>query len=140
MRSRFFALLCAALLLLTGCAPERMDDFDDRELVAPLPVEGLTAQTEFSEYDGKVEKIYVIVNNDRDDMFCYGEYFRLQKNVDGEWRDIKIDGYFNALALIVQPRSESSVPVFLKKHVKLPLLPGHYRIWIEQVSAEFDVK
>lgn len=43
----------------------------------------------------------------------------------------------------IMPNNAGTITLNLKDHVKLPLLPGHYRIWIgtyEEVSAEFDVK
>lgn len=143
MRSRFFALLCAALLLLTGCVPEPEDDFADYEFVEPPAVEGVTVRTELAEYNGNIEGIDVIVTNDRDERFFFGDSFTLQKSDNGSWRSIKTEGIIKDYSAAVLPRSPGRISVNLKDHIKLPLLPGHYRVWVgdyEKVSAEFDVK
>lgn len=79
MRSRFFVLFCAVLLLFTGCVSEPEDDFADYEWVEPPPVEGVTAQTEFAEYDGNIETIGILFANNRDQRFGFDWTFRLQK-------------------------------------------------------------
>lgn len=140
---KFFALFCAVLLLFTGCAPEPKDDFADYEWVEPAAVEGVTAQTELAEYNGNIEGIDVIVTNDLDERFFYGDSFTLQKSDNGSWRSIKTGGICKDYSAAILPRSLGCISVNLKDHVKLPLLSGHYRIWIgtyEQVSAEFDIK
>ena len=144
MRSRFFALFCAVLLLFTGCVSEPKDDFADYEWVEPPAVEGVTMRTEFPEYNGDLETISVMVTNDRDERFGFNWTFSLQKMVQDEWKPIKVS--YDRLTLEVNnmlPNTSGTIMLDLKNHVKLPLLPGHYRIWIgtrEQVSAEFDVK
>lgn len=147
MRSRFFVLFCAALLLLTGCVSEPKDDFADYEWVEPPAVEGVTAQTEFAEYDRNLKDLRVIVTNDSDEEFEYdSRIFYLNKKVGDQWKPININGshYPINLGEHVSPHSIGEIRLReIEDHFKLPLLPGHYRIWVgdgEQVSAEFDVK
>lgn len=141
---KFFALFCAVFLLLTGCVSEPKDDFADYEWVEPPAVEGVTMQTEFPEYDGNIETIGLIFANDRDQRFGFDYTFRLQKKVQDEWKPIKVR--YDRLTLEstnIMPNNAGTIMLDLKDHIKLPLLPGHYRIWIgtrEQVSAEFDIK
>lgn len=148
-RLKFTALVCALLtaVMLTGC-----DDFDYYEFIDYLPVENVTARTEFPEYSGDVEKITVIVNNDRDVKFACGsdQPFCIQKWSNEKWRPIKSGGAYHPTANFLYEHSESKVNVVLKDHVRLPLLPGRYRVWvgsfegdyeyIEAVPAEFTVK
>lgn len=148
------SVLCAVLLLLTGCAAKDedeisvfsdYDDFDDYSVTEYPPVEYLSAETEFAEYDGNVEKIWVGLTNDRDEYFHYDLNWQLEKEVDGEWRAIRFIG--ERVGDLVDrsiPRGTAPIGCELKDNVKQPLLPGHYRIWVgggsERVSAEFDVK
>lgn len=149
MRSRFLALFCAALLLFTGCVSEPKDDFADYEFVEPLPVEGVTAQTEFAEYGGNVEDLCIIVTNDSDEDFhCDPREFYLNKKVGDQWKPIKVGGFYNSIVMdtCVSPHSAEKIYLIeIEDHTKLPLLSGHYRIWVgkwngDMVPAEFDVK
>lgn len=146
IRTAAFALLTA--VMLTGCAPK--DDLADYEFVEPPAVEGVTAQTEFSEYDGNTEVIYVTVTNDRDERLSFNNSFYLQKLVGDEWKPINVGGDFPLLDRTMPAHAAGKVSVTLKDHVKLPLLPGQYRIWVGSgdgtyendilVPAEFTVK
>lgn len=139
------AILLTAFLLLTGCAPK--DDLADYELVEYPPIENVTARTEFDEYDGDVEEITVFITNDRDQRYYYDKFFQLQKNVDGEWkliRSIREEYFSDLLGIYIPERYFTSINIKLKDDVKLPLLPGRYRIWVggggERVPAEFTIK
>lgn len=140
---KFAALLLAVLLLLTGCAPK--DDFADYEFVEPPAIAGVTAQTEFSEYDGKSEHIIVNVTNDSNEYLDISfDYFSLQKDVDGIWRPIsKYNNISSLMGFVCPPHTSRPARVILKDHVKQPLLPGHYRVWVGgenwDVSAEFNI-
>lgn len=152
MKSKFFMLVCTLiLLLLTGCAQTLKDDFaEGYEYFTPPTVEGVTAQTEFAEYDGNTEVIYVTVINDTDEIFPVNEFFLLDKKVGDEWRRIRTEGFVYGFARKWEPHTTETFPIKLKDFTKLPLLPGHYRVWvgdletdieyIQAVPAEFDVK
>lgn len=143
LKIKFAAVICAFLLLLTGCA--RKDDFDDRPVIDYPPIEYLSAKTEFTEYDGNIEKIWVFLTNDRDKRFGFDYRWWLEKEADGEWRAIRFiaDQAFSFYAYYM-PRGTISIRCELKDHVKQPLLPGHYRLWVggegARVPAEFTVK
>ena len=142
LKTKFTAVLCALLLLLTGCAAK--DDFADYSVTEYPPIEYLSAETEFAEYDGNTEAIYVFLTNDRDEYFHFDYNWWLEKEVDGEWRAIKfIAEREYTLEANYMPRGTASIWCELKGNVKQPLLPGHYRFWVggsNRVSAEFDVK
>lgn len=140
---RYLVFLSAVLLLLTGCSPK--DDFDDYEIVEYPPVENVSAKTEFDEYDGDTESIVVFITNDRDERFLFDYYISLQKDVDGVWRPIRIiKEVYDLVARYMSERSTMPLEFGLKEYVKLPLLPGRYRIWVgnerERLPAEFTIK
>ena len=143
MLKKITSALCAALLLLTGCAAK--DDFADYSVTEYPPVEYLSAKTEYAEYDGNVEKIWVYLNNGSDKGFHYDYWWLLEKEVDGEWRAIRfIQDRVSDLLDRSSGRGTIAILCNLKDNVKQPLLPGHYRLWVGgddgRVSAEFDVK
>lgn len=148
------SVLCAVLLLLTCCAARDeddisgfsdYDDFVDYSVTEFPPIEYLSAETEFAEYDGNVEKIWVFLTNDRDEYFHYDYWWRLEKEFDGEWRAIRFIGEMEGdLVDHSIPRGTASIGYELKDNIKQPLLPGHYRIWVggsgQRVPAEFTIK
>lgn len=136
-------LLCAAALLLTGCAAK--DDFADYSVTEYPPIEYLSAEAEFSEYDGNVEKIWVILSNHRDEEFHFDHRWWLEKEVDDGWRAIRFlkEREYDLLDRSIK-RGSVYILCDLKDNVKQPLLPGHYRLWVggegERVPAEFTIK
>ncbi len=148
-RIKSAALVCAVLLLLTGCAPR--DDFSEYELPDFLPIENVTAETEFSEYPGDTETIYVFITNNSEEYFYCGDFFFLEKSVNGKWKPIKTSGVDLLLGYTIPAHSEGNYcKASLKDFVKLPLLPGQYRVWVGSgdgtvessffIPAEFTVK
>ena len=143
LKIKFLAVLCALLLLLTGCAAK--DDFADYSVIEYSSVEYLSAETEFSEYDGSAENIWVYLDNNSDKEFHYDYWWKLEKKSNGEWKAIR---FIKSIELDLADRSSGrgiiAIPCDLKDHVKQPLLPGHYRLWVggegNRVSAEFDIK
>ncbi|MBD5384461.1 MAG: hypothetical protein HDR72_05635 [Ruminococcaceae bacterium] len=139
---KYLVFLCTVLLLLTGCSPK--DDFADYEVVEYPPVENVSAKTEFDEYDRDMDHITVLLTNDRDERFSFNYFISLQKDVDGEWRPIRIiKEEYDLLARYMPERSTMPLYLDLEEYVKLPLLPGRYRIWVggsEKVPAEFTIK
>ncbi|MDE6728115.1 MAG: hypothetical protein K2J80_09295 [Oscillospiraceae bacterium] len=151
LKTKCALILCAVLLLLTGCAAKDedsladYDDFADYSVTEFPPVEFLSAETEFAEYDGNVEKIYVILTNAIDEDFHFDYWWRLEKEVDGEWKAIRFikNREFDLLDRSIK-RGTITIACVFKEYVKQPLLPGHYRIWVggddERVPAEFTIK
>ena len=141
-KNKYLGFLFAVLLLLTGCSPK--DDFADYEFVEYPPVENVSAKTEFDEYDRDMDYITVLLTNDRDERFSFNYFISLQKDVDGEWRSIRIIKEVYDLLANYMPE-HSTIPLYfdLEEYVKFPLQPGRYRIWVggsEKVPAEFTIK
>ncbi len=142
-KMKFASFLCAVLLLLTGCASK--DDFADYSVTEYPPIEYLSAETEFSEYDGNVEKIEVFLSNHRDEAFHFDYVWWLEKEVDDGWKGIRFlkEREFDCLDRSMK-RGSVHILCNLKDNVKQPLLPGHYRLWVGgedgRVPAEFTIK
>lgn len=145
LKRRYASALWAVLLFLTGCAGKAKDDFADYSVTEYPPIEYLSAETEFPEYDGSTEGLCVFLTNDRDEDFHFDCEWRLDKDVDGEWRAIRFIKD-REIKLVDYYMQRDTVPIWcdLKKYVRLPLIPGHYRIWVggsgQRVPAEFDIK
>jgi len=142
MKKLYVIMICTVLMLLTGCSPQ--DDFADYKFEFP-PVENVSARTEFDEYDTDVKEISVELTNGRDELFSFDYCMFLQKYVDGEWRWIRIiKEEWDLLDPYMPEHSTGGCTFDLKEFVKLPLLPGRYRIWVGgsdgRVPAEFTIK
>ena len=146
MRSRFFALFCAMLLLLTGCAyDDPMDGFFTRSKLKYETVENVIIETEFPEYPNYTPQIAVNITNNSSDDFLYEYVFQLQKEENGKWRDLINSGTYAQQKITVPANSTGKHTVFLKGH--FPLMPdGNYRIGIGTAEpskyawGEFAVK
>lgn len=140
--------LCAAVMTSVGCKTTPKDNYVTGDYSQPIIAENITMETEFSEYDGSTEVIRATIVNNSDKEFGYGALFFLQKLDGEEWRFIVVQGLFQAWAGAVSPSKDCKVRFELKDHVKLPLLPGTYRVGFptgyEGASptpvAEFTVK
>lgn len=137
------AALAAVLLLLTGCSSG--DDFDDYSVTERPPVENVSAKTEFAEYDGNTEMIRVFLKNDRNEMFYFDNHWWLQKETESGWKPIRfIKERSWTLESSRMPHGTIGITCNLKEYIKLPLLPGRYRLLVggegERVYAEFTVK
>lgn len=146
MRSKLFPLLCAVLLLFTGCAyDDPMDGFFTRSKLKYETVENVVIETEFPEYPGYAPQIAVNITNNSSDDFLYEVVFQLQKEDNGKWRDLRNSGTYVLQQMTVPANSSSRHTVFLKGH--FPHLPdGNYRIGIGTAEpskyawGEFAVK
>lgn len=121
--------LCGAVLTAVGCSKaEPTDNFVEDDFPQPRISEVVVMETEFPEYDGGTEVINATIKNNGDSEYGYGERFVLQKLDGEEWRYIGVFGMFKMIAWGLPPGEEYPVIFELKEHVKLPLLPGRYRI------------
>lgn len=123
-------VLCGAVLTAVGCnKAESTDNFIKYDYPQLRISEDVVMETEFPEYDGSTEIIYATIKNNGDSDFYYGAHFVLQKLDGEEWRYIVVKGMFRGWASLIPPSQEHEKVSFeLKDHVKLPLLPGRYRI------------
>ncbi len=98
--------------------------------------EGLTMTVE----DIRTSEITVLITNNSGEEFTYGEYFSLQKQIDGQWYTIpvKADNVgFQDIAHILPDGESTSETYNLDLYGTLE--PGIYRLVVETLSAEFLV-
>lgn len=79
----------------------------------------------------------VLTNTTKKDMY-YGEYFKVQVKLDGEWYDLPVDLAFRDLAHELLAGAKAEETYALTAYGTLPA--GTYRLVVEEASDEFQVK
>ena len=98
--------------------------------------EGLTMTVE----DMGTSEITVRIANNSGEEFSYGEYFSIQKQIDGQWYTVPVRADnvgFQDIAHIL-PNGESASETY-NLDIYGTLEPGTYRLVVETLSAEFLV-
>jgi hypothetical protein len=116
---------------LNHCLPS----FDADELCAE-DTEGVSTTVE----DIGTSEITILIANNSGEEFTYGEYFSLQKQIDGQWytMPVRADNVgFQDIAHIL-PDGESASETY-NLDIYGTLEPGMYRLVVETLSAEFLV-
>lgn len=104
-----------------------------------LPAEG-TEGMSMTVQDIGTSEITVLIANNSGEEFTYGEYFSLQKQIDGQWytMPVRADNVgFQDIAHIL-PDGESASETY-NLDIYGTLEPGMYRLVVETLSAEFLV-
>ncbi len=99
-----------------------------------LPAEGTEGVSMTAQEIGTSE-ITVLISNNSGEEFTYGEYFSLQKQIDGQWYTMPVRP---DIAHIL-PDGESASETY-NLDIYGTLEPGMYRIVVETLSAEFLVE
>lgn len=105
------------------------------EQTAEVP-EGLTLTVE----DIGTSEITVRITNNSGEEFSYGEYFSIQKQIDGQWYTVPVRADnvgFQDIAHIL-PNGESASETY-NLNIYGTLEPGTYRLVVETLSADFLV-
>ena len=116
---------------LSHCLPS----FDADELCAE-DTEGVSMTVE----DIGTSEITILIANNSGEEFTYGEYFSLQKQIDGQWytMPVRADNVgFQDIAHIL-PDGESVSETY-NLDIYGTLEPGMYRLVVETLSIEFLV-
>ena len=103
----------------------------ENELKYEERLSGLLLTTTQEEYPVNVTQIICTVENPKQEEDAYGENFRLQKLVNGEWETVpfkKGGDSVKAIAWIAFPESQNKISYNIKYGFDLPLEPGEYRI------------
>ena len=123
---------CVAVLF-TGC--ERKAAF------ATTPVENVSISISDISPSGAT----VIITDKNPEPYVYGEWFKLQKEINGQWQDVPtvIDNYgFHEIGYIPDTNGEVKFEIDWQwLYGKLPA--GNYRLWKEvnfqKISIDFSV-
>ena len=89
-------------------------------------------------YEIGTSDITVLITNSSGEEFSYGEYFSLQKQIDGQWytMPVRADNIgFRDIAYIL-PNGKSASKTY-NLDIYGTLEPGLYRLVVETLSAEF---
>lgn len=105
------------------------------EQTAEVP-EGLTLTVE----DIGTSEITVRITNNSGEEFSYGEYFSIQKQIDGQWYTVPVRadnvGFQDIAHILTNGESASET---YNLNIYGTLEPGTYRLVVETLSAEFLV-
>ena len=126
------AFACVAALF-TGC--------ERKAASATTPVENVTIQISDISPSGAT----LVITDKNPEPYVYGEWFRLQKEVNGQWQDVPtvIDNYgFHEIGYIPDANGEVKFPINWEwLYGKLPA--GTYRIFKEvnrqEIFIEFEI-
>lgn len=85
-------------------------------------------------------EIIVTITNDSEEEFVYGEYYSLQKKIDGSWYTMPVQADnigFPDIANILP--AGGSVTKSYDYQIFGPLKPGEYKLVVEDMGVEFAV-
>ena len=142
-------LICGALIIgLTGCVKNKLDIGDKSNIKITQNDVSMSIK------DGTLTstRATIILTNNSDKDFEYGNPYEIQIKKDGEWHKINVDLYFTLSAIILKPKESKEIEInWEEAYGRLP--KGTYRI-IKSISykkeegsfetfnlaVEFDIK
>ncbi len=132
-RIKSAALVCAVLVLLTGCAEKETRKYYAIDESKYTLLDFIEIKTEFSEYEsGSLKELKYTITNNGSDMLWFGYAFELHKFDDesGEWKGVMFDKdtYFFQIAFGLSPSESVTRTIELEKMFDLPLPTGRYRL------------
>ncbi|HZG71586.1 MAG TPA: immunoglobulin-like domain-containing protein [Chondromyces sp.] len=131
-------LLCLSLLLMACESSEPQSAEKNEEptegLIEAAEQEitssqnGIVIKTEKEEYKVTDNVINVHIENESNAEFVYGEYFSIQKNINGVWHDVSFDDEpFQDVGILLRS-NESNVQGLNLERLESSLSPGKYRV------------
>ena len=131
-----FILLFSCLCLLVGCKTETKSE------IFPTDVENVTLSIENVSPVGAT----LIVKDTNETSELYGEWYKIEKNIDGTWYDVAtvIDNYgFSYIGYLTNDNNEVSFEINWEwLYGSLPT--GTYRIlkqaYSQYISIEFEIQ
>lgn len=115
--------------VLTACQKDPDWTKSKNQEDIPSFVEGITIKFEKEKYKTNVTEAKLVLHNDCEKTFLYGERYLLEKNVNGTWYEVPLqEGMaFTDIGYYLDPHQTKfemiSLNIFEEK-----LSPGHYRI------------
>ena len=151
----FILLILFVLCIFCGCTRSRAED--DYFLTRERETDVITTQslsgeadesdvilrTQYPVYDPSCEYVQVIIDNYTDEQVRYGEHWKIDQKLDGEWQPVEFENYgFNDIGLGADAHSGNAYSCRLSM-LASELEEGEYRILKEidnQVyAAEFRI-
>ena len=136
-------LLLSILFSLSACVGQNNKLYDIQHQISNYTdVKCITDKEKYSKDDTVIR--YTLTNVTNGDTWINSDHacFCLQKQVDGEWKEVgtKIDHYWTELAQLLPPGENETREINLEEYFYLPLEEGTYRIEVEGIlSNTFEI-
>ncbi len=143
----FILLILFVLCIFCGCTRSRAEDdyFLTREretdvittqsLSGEVDESDVILRTQYPVYDPSCEYVQVIIDNYTDEQVRYGEHWKIDQRLDGEWQPVKFKNYgFNDIGLGADAHSGNAYSCRLSM-LASELEEGEYRI-LKEIDGE----
>ncbi len=143
----FILLILFVLCIFCGCTRSRAEDdyFLTREretdVVTTQSLSGeadesdVILRTQYPVYDPSCEYVQVIIDNYTDEQVRYGEHWKIDQKLDGEWQPVEFKNYgFNDIGLGADAHSGNAYSCRLSM-LASELEEGEYRI-LKEIDGE----
>lgn len=143
----FILLILFVLYISCGCTRSRAED--DYFLTRERETDVITTQslsgeadesdvilrTQYPVYDPNCEYVQVIIDNYTDEQVRYGEHWKIDQRLDGEWQPVEFENYgFNDIGLGADAHSGNAYSCSLSM-LASELEEGEYRI-LKEIDGE----
>lgn len=143
----FILLILFVLYISCGCTRSRAED--DYFLTRERETDVITTQslsgeadesdvilrTQYPVYDPSCEYVQVIIDNYTDEQVRYGEHWKIDQRLDGEWQPVEFENYgFNDIGLGADAHSGNAYSCSLSM-LASELEEGEYRI-LKEIDGE----
>ncbi len=157
-RTAFFIMIFLIPFILNACikpvSPELLDNPSPRQDIQSSN-NGLQMNIEQSHPERANANIKMDIINSSDTLFGYGEFFYIEKDVDGDWYMLAFDDavfadfpYFDNYGKVISPGMKDEIIIDLETY-QLTLDSGEYRVvkafryhddpTVFWLTAEFEV-
>ena len=143
----FILLILFVLCISCGCTRSRAEDdyFLTREretdvittqsLSGEVDESDVILRTQYPVYDPSCEYVQVIIDNYTDEQVRYGEHWKIDQRLDGEWQPVEFENYgFNDIGLGADAHSGNAYSCRLSM-LASELEEGEYRI-LKEIDGE----
>ena len=143
----FILLILFVLCIFCGCTRSRAEDdyFLTREretdvittqsLSGEVDESDVILRTQYPVYDPSCEYVQVIIDNYTDEQVRYGEHWKIDQKIDGEWQPVEFKNYgFNDIGLGADAHSGNAYSCRLSM-LASELEEGEYRI-LKEIDGE----
>lgn len=130
-----FGLILVLIVLLTGCGKiENKFDIGEISDIEVSTSNDISMVIKEGTLTNKGATIIITNNSDKD--FIYGNPYEIEIKKDGEWHKINVELLFNSLGIILKSKESKEIKINWKDGYG-KLASGTYRI-IKSVSYEYE--